>query len=280
MSKQLSVVDELKSTINTLKPQFKAALPKHITTEKFTRVLMTAVSSNPQLAEASRASLFASCMKLAQIGLLPDGSEAAIVTFRTKNGVMAKEMPMTKGLLKLVRNSGELASISPQVVYKNDEFSYWIDENGEHFKHVPSLTTERGDITHAYAMAKLKDGSIYLEVMSKEEIDKVRSVSKTKDSGPWVEWYAEMAKKSCLRRLTKRLPLSTDIEDIIKVDDDLYDLDQTSAEKDVSPAITKVEKKGKPNRLKEAIKAKVEEMPTQSAPDMSEEMPSFEGEPI
>jgi recombination protein RecT len=280
MSKQLTATDGLKKTLADMKPEFKKALPKHIKTEKFTRVLMTAVSANPQLVEADRTSLFAACMKLAQIGLMPDGKEAAIVTFRSKTGVQAKEMPMTQGLLKLVRNSGELASLSPQVVYKADEFAYWIDENGEHFKHVPTLTTDRGEMTHAYAMAKLKDGSIYLEVMSKEEIDKVRAVSRTKDGGPWVDWYTEMAKKTVVRRLTKRLPLSTDIEDIIKADDELYDLDQQEAkEKDVSPAVTVIENKSKPNRLKAAIKTKVEEMPVPDI-DTSEEIPSFEGEPI
>lgn len=288
MSKQLAPADELKNSIMVMKPQFKAALPKHITTEKFTRVLMTAVSSNSKLVEANRTTLFSSCMRLAQMGLMPDGKEAAIVTFNSKSGVTAQAMPMVSGLLKLVRNSGELASLATHVVYDTDAFNYWIDENGEHIKHVPSLGAERGQITHAYAMAKLKDGSVYLEVMPKVEIDKVRAVSRAKDSGPWVEWYGEMAKKSAVRRLIKRLPLSTDIEAALAVDDETYDFEQK--EKDVSPAPQeKVEQKTKPSRLKQAIKSKVEEMPKDDEPkekvyapsfDSDEELPKFEDDPL
>lgn len=286
MSKQLSVIDELKQTITTLKPQFKAALPKHVPVEKFTRVLMTAVSSNPQLAESNRNSLFSACMKLAQVGLMPDGQEAAIVTFRTKEGVMAKEMPMVKGVLKLVRNSGELATLSPHVVHANDEFKWWIDEDGEHFKHVPA-TKDRGEITHVYAMAKLKDNSVYLEVMSKEDIDKVRASSRAKDGAAWTDWYSEMGKKTVIRRLAKRLPLSSDLEAVVTGEDDLYEFKDsvvTEEIKDVTPKDTKL---AKPSRLKDALKAKAEDKKVEKKeekmvpPDMlDDEMPSFQEEEV
>lgn len=225
MSKQLSPIDDLKNSITSLKPQIQAALPAHVSVDKFARVLMTAISTTPALAQANRNSLFGACLKLAQQGLLPDGSEAAIVTFKSKDGgTTAQAMPMLKGILKLVRNSGELASITANVVYENDEFQYWIDENGDHLKHAPNFHGDRGNMKLVYALAKTKDGATYTEVMSKSEIEKIRNSSRAKDSGPWVQWYEEMSKKSVLRRLAKRLPVSTDLDEAVRADDAMYDL--------------------------------------------------------
>jgi recombination protein RecT len=257
MSKQISVIDELKGTIQKMQPQFKAALPKHVSAEKFSRVLMTAVSTNPTLAQADRPSLFAACMTLAQQGLLPDSREAAIVTFRNKQGQnLAQAMPMIGGILKKVRQSGEISSITTQIVYENDPFKYWVDADGEHIKHEPNFFSDRGKIIGVYALAKTKDGGVYIDVMTVADIDKVRNVSRAKDGGPWTQWFDEMAKKTALRRLSKRLPMSTDLVDFMQSDDTLTDLDQPTTREvtNETPAITKVEKKTtRPKRLAEAI---------------------------
>jgi recombination protein RecT len=103
--------------------------------------------------------------------------------------------------------------MSAQVVYENDHFvvSYGFDEDVTH--NPPPLDKERGKPIGAYATAVLKDGSRLLEVMSLEEINKVRNVSRSKDRGPWVDWWSEMARKTVMRRLSKRLPMSTDLEE-------------------------------------------------------------------
>lgn len=275
MSKQISTKEDLRNSLEKLKPQIKAALPAHISVEKFSRVLMTAISTTPALVEAERNSLFGACLKLAQQGLMPDGQEAAIVTFRTKGGgVTATAMPMTKGILKLVRNSGELASITPNVVYENDEFDYWVDENGDHLKHRPNLKDDRGSLTHAYAVAKTKDGAVYIEVMSKAELDKVRNASRSKDGGPWSSWYEEMARKTVIRRLSKRLPMSTDLDAAVTADDEMYDL---NPEPQAAPP--PAEKPAKKSRLKKLVEDQevIEAEPVQNdAPptvDETEELP-------
>src|SRR5690606_20698815 len=117
-STALAPIDDLRGNLAKMQPQFKAALPAHNSVEKFSRVLMTAVQQTPALVQADRALLFAACMRVAQDGLLADGKEVAIVTFKRKDGmIQAQWMPMTAGILKKVRNSGELSSISALVVY-------------------------------------------------------------------------------------------------------------------------------------------------------------------
>ena len=243
-SKALTPVDALKQTLS--KMSFKDALPAHVTEEKFKRVLATAVSQTPALVKADRMSLFAAAMKCAQEGLLPDGREAALVTY----GNTVQYMPMIAGILKKVRNSGELASITAMIVHKNDKFRYWVDADGEQILHEPLMFGDRGDAIGTYALAKTKDGGIYIEVMTLDQIEAVKSVSKSKDKGPWGgKFKHEMWKKTALRRLSKRLPMSTDLELTMHSDDDMYDVNKEPApvEATVAPAETK------PSRLKGMI---------------------------
>lgn len=225
-SKALTPIDEVRGSLAKLQPQFKAALPKQVSPEKFVRVTMTAVQNNPELLTADRQSLYAACMKAAADGLLPDGREAALVMF----GKKATYMPMLGGILKKVRNSGELASIASQVVFKNDTFKYWVDTEGEHLNHEPMMFGDRGERIGVYALAKTKDGAVYIEVLNAKQVDDVRKVSRAKDSGPWAGAFVEeMWKKTAIRRLSKRLPMSTDLEAVIHRDDELYDLNQSDA---------------------------------------------------
>jgi recombination protein RecT len=216
-NRDTSPVAVIRQNLTAMAPQFQAALPAHITVEKFTRVAMTAIQNNPDLANADRNSLFGSIVRLAQDGLLPDGREAAIVMFGNK----AQAMPMIGGILKKIRQSGDVSYVSAQIVYSNDHFK-WTLGFDETIDHQPApLDQEPGEPMAAYAVAVLKDGSRLLEVMRKSEIEKVRNVSRAKGNGPWVTWWGEMARKTVMRRLSKRLPMSTDL--------DVFDRDETLA---------------------------------------------------
>ena len=52
--------------------------------------------------------------------------------------------------------------------------------------------------------------------MTVAEVEAIRSRSKAGRSGPWVSDWAEMAKKTAVRRLVKLLPLSIEDEAAIK----------------------------------------------------------------
>jgi recombination protein RecT len=202
-------VAAIRETLNgVMREQIQMALPAHVGVDKFNRVTVTAIQQNPDLlTKADRRSLFGAVMRLAQEGLLPDGREAAIVMFGDK----AQAMPMVAGILKKVRNSGELASIDALLVHANDKFTYrpGIDEVPAH---EPDWFGDRGPVIGVYSVAKLKSGASFVEIMNKQQVEQVRNVSRAKNNGPWVAWWGEMARKTVLRRLAKRLPMSTDIE--------------------------------------------------------------------
>jgi len=251
----ITPVDELKSNLSKMESQFKMALPKHIPAERFMRVIFTAIGQTPALSRADRQSFYAACMKSAQAGLLPDGKESAIVTFKNKAGQeICQFMPMVAGILKQVRNSGELASITSQLVYEKDDFKYWIDGEGEHLEHKPNIFEDRGKLRGVYALAKMKDGAVYIEVLTSQQVDAIKKSSRSAGSGPWAGAFeAEMWRKSAIRRLSKRLPLSTDIEMTIKADDDFYDLEGKETQGEVDTNALSVSAK-KPSRLGKLVK--------------------------
>ena len=236
---KITPVEEIRKSLSLMQEQFKMALPPQVSPEKFIRVTMTAIQQNPKLSIVTRQSLYAAAMRCAQDGLLPDGREAAFVIF----GEDATYMPMVAGILKKVRNSGELASITSQVVHKSDVFRFWIDSEGEHLNHEPLMFGDRGEAIGVYALAKTKDGAIYIEVMDKAQVLAVKAIAKTKTV--WDGAFAhEMWRKSAIRRLSKRLPMSTDLEQVITRDDQFYEL---------NPETKPAKEAGKPNRLRSAI---------------------------
>ncbi|EFN9097341.1 hypothetical protein D3813_04040 [Escherichia coli] len=73
--------------------------------------------------------------------------------------------------------------------------------------------------THVYAVARLKDGGTQFEVMTRKQIELVRSLSKAGNNGPWVTHWEEMAKKTAIRRLFKYLPVSIEIQRAVSMDE-------------------------------------------------------------
>lgn len=213
-----NVVAEARHQLTSMEGQFKAALPAHIPAERFARVVMTAVQNNPDLLKADRRSLWNSAMKAAQDGLLPDGREGALVCY----GNQVQWMPMIAGIRKKARNSGEIETWDAHVVHTNDLFDYELGDN-PFIRHKPTLD-EPGAVIAAYSICTLKGGEKTREVMSIAAIEKVRKRSKAANKGPWVTDYEEMCRKTVARRHSKVIPMSTDLDDLIRRDDELYDL--------------------------------------------------------
>lgn len=218
MSNTITPQDEVCQALAKAEPTFKMSLPPQIPSAKFIRVAQTAIRQNPNLAGLDKASLYAAFHKCAADGLLPDGREAAIVPFKGK----ATYMPMIQGICKKARNSGEIKTINAQIVYKNDAYEHWIDESGEHFKHVPARG-DRGEVHLVYAFAQTKDEGVFFEELNMADIQAIEKMSRAED-GPWKgPFKTEMMRKSALRRLLKyRVPSSTDVDEIIRADDEIY----------------------------------------------------------
>jgi len=218
MSKdELAPIDVVKNQLAQNSKAIQSILPPHIDLAKFQRITFTAIQKTPALLGKNK--LLDAVLDCAKDGLIPDGREAALVPF----GNEVAYMPMVAGILKKIRQSGELKSLSAQVVHANAVFDYWLDEEGVHFKHKPTLSGDPGEITGVYAVAVTKDDGSYFEFLNMEEVKQIKGISKS--STIWNKWPGEMMKKTAIRRLAKRLPMSTDIESTITQDDKFYSFD-------------------------------------------------------
>ena len=221
--KGVAQVDILRSDLTKMMPQFKMALPENVTPEKFLRVVLNTVMSNPDFLKCDRQSLYAACMKCAADGLFPDNREAAMIPY----GDTVQYQTMIAGVYKKVRNSGEISLLCADLVYPGDSFRYGSNsDKGRYLDHQPSLDT-RGNVKTviaAFALSRTTDGDVDFEVMTREEIEFTRSTSKAKNSPAWANWWGEMAKKTVVKRLAKRLPMFAEARKILDRDDEDYDV--------------------------------------------------------
>lgn len=196
---QAELIGGLRS--ENFKEQISFALPEGITADRFIRIAVTAVQQNADLAEqkVDRDSVIRSFIQCAQIGLFPDGKEAAIVLFGNK----ATLLPMVGGYRKIAAEHGW--SLRSEVVYEHDnfEFTEW-PPTLFHSRALPG--TERGPIIAAYAVARHRDGvRIEQKVMYREDILKRKDAARSK--AVWDKWEAEMFAKTPARDLFNELPL-------------------------------------------------------------------------
>ena len=164
-SKQVQTIAEVRVGLEKMRSNFENTLPKHISVEKFEKIVLTALSMNGQLLSADRKSLWSACSKAANDGLLPDGREGAFVIFKNKdkNGQwkeVVQWMPMVYGLIKKARQSGEVVKMGAELVYSADEFEVILGDE-EKFIHKPNYrAADRGKIELVYAYVTFKDGSV------------------------------------------------------------------------------------------------------------------------
>ena len=229
---QVSKAQEPRKTFQQLveserfRAQITAALPKHITPERFIRVLMTATMKQPKLLECTQDSLFKGIFDCASLGLELDGRRAHLVPLRNnKKGITEANLWLDyKGIAELVMRSGLVSNIHADVVCENDTFDY---DRGELKAHKIDFKKPRGAMYAVYCIIRMKDGGEKVEVMGKEDVDRIRNASRGRDEDPWRLHYNEQAKKTVFKRASKWVPLSAEVQDVLDADNDADPLNVT-----------------------------------------------------
>lgn len=198
-----------------------ATLPRGFNYDRMCRTVINAISTTPLLAKCTPASLFLSTVRAFSLGLEPNGAlgEGYLVPFwnTKKNAYETQFMPGYRGMQTLARRSGEISDMYARAVCEKDKFEVQ-EGTSRAIVHAPDYTKSRGNVVCYYAVFRLRDGMFDFEVMSLEEIEKVRRSSKASDKGPWVDWPEEMAKKTVMKRLLKRAPMSIELAAAVESD--------------------------------------------------------------
>lgn len=231
--KKKTAIEMIDKIMDSKAEAIEGALGSGVTLAEFRSVCAEALLRDPKLSSAiekNPAAVFQAFLACARCGLVPDGREAHIDARNDRRwGMTAAFMPMRRGLVKMLYQSGKVKSVNLQVVREGDEFIPNLTTD-EKIHHIPM--SGNGALTHAYAEVELIGGGIVRRVMFKDEIEQRKRVSKT--DNVWRQWPAEMWKKTVLHNIAKDLPLTRAVQDAFDHLDRFADL---NAEYAVRPAL-------------------------------------------
>ena len=204
-----------------MKPAIEAALPSVMTPERFTRIVTSALSNNPVLAQCTPQSFLGAMMTAAQLGVEPNTplGQAYLLPYKNnKAGTIECQFQLGyRGLIDLAYRSGEIATIQAHEVREKDtfEFEYGLTPK---LRHVPARG-DRGDVIYYYAAFSTKNGGQFFAVSSVEDlVAHAKKYSKSYNFGPWQTNFDEMAKKTVLKAVLKYAPLKSDFVKAVSQD--------------------------------------------------------------
>ena len=208
-----------------LQPAMQDVAPRHLTATRLARTYLMAVSRQPQLYECTINSILNCLMQTTALGLEIGGALGQAYMVPYKNNT-TEEMEAVliigyRGLIDLARRTGAVESIEAHVVHANDRFTIRFGTNAV-LEHSPTIDGPVGDVRGVYSMAGLKgkDAGLQFDFMRKDEVDRIREFVRAGKSGPWVDHYEEMARKTAARRLCKYLPMSAELAQALQTEDD------------------------------------------------------------
>lgn len=194
----------LSATLGKFREKLAQALPKGRNVDQEISSVLATVASSLTLQRCTPESIALAAYDAATLGLPVNKLGLAwLVPF----GNEAKLQIGYRGYIQLVIESGFVLDVNAECVYENDKFKCVFGSN-PNIEHEPPIKGSRGNFIAVYAIARLLNGVSKHVVMNKEQVDHIRSKSRSAGSGPWVSDYDEMAKKTVIKRLCKMLPYS------------------------------------------------------------------------
>ena len=172
------------------------------------------------------ASFMEALFRCAKDGLIPDGKEAAIATFKGA----ATYIPMRDGLVKILWRTGQIKDLNDQVVtkaeYDEGRFEYEEGSNG-YIRHRPALDRKDSDmLVAAYCVVNLVNGGSVREVVMQADLTKITIMSR---SPAMKTWGHQMSRKAAIRRVMGKMPRDPHIANVLAHDDENYELENLSA---------------------------------------------------
>ena len=196
--------------------QIKAAIPATIATnaDRFIRCMLNECSRTPKLLECTAQSLIGGVLVAAQLGLEIGGpmGQAYLLPFGKKSAGYTEAQLVIgyKGYVALAYRSPQIKSFACRIVRDGDTFDIAYGTSPI-ITHKPALAMDGPPVGY-YAVVELAQGGHDFEYMTKAQCEQHRDkYALMKNGGPWSTNFDEMALKTTMRRLAKRLPLSAEL---------------------------------------------------------------------
>ena len=207
--------------------RMQEALANGVDIDTLKRVAVMEINKSRALQKCSPATVLTAVADAGRLGLSIGGAlgQAYLVPY----GSTCTMIVGYRGLIELARRSGGVQKVEAHTVRERDHFEIRYGSEDE-LVHRPQPFTDRGDVIGVYAIALLESGARQFVTMDTDEINAIRDRSRAGRNGPWVTDWAEMAKKTAVRRLIKMLPLSVEAQRAIDNDDRAHGLPSTVAD--------------------------------------------------
>lgn len=191
----------------------KALTSNEISWQKESQFAIQALGNNDFLAKAAfnnQISMQNAIINIAAIGisLNPALKHAYLVPRKLGNNMSVCLDISYQGLMHIAMESGAIEWGQAKLVYKNDTYTNnGIDKAPTHAQ---DTFGDKGEIVGVYCTVKTKTGDFLTEEMDIEAIRKVQNASKAK-TGPWSNWWEEMARKTVVKRAYKYWPKAENV---------------------------------------------------------------------
>jgi recombination protein RecT len=186
------------------KLQFVGRLPQNMNADRFMLGVATALQKNPALLECEPKAVVLAAFEAAELGI--NLSPTLQLGFIIPYGKQAQFQISWRGLVQKAYETGCVRAFFAEVAYANDKFERQYAPKKNLF-HAPA-DGDRGEAVGAYALVEFTSGSIDWEFCDKALIERHRKHSKQPDSLMWSKFWEEGARKTAIRILAKRLPMS------------------------------------------------------------------------
>ncbi len=243
--KELSPAQKLKNAVNAQSAAFKTVLPKSVDHDRFSRLVLSAVKSTPDLmkcfqTEGGQVSIFLAAMQAASLGLEPNTpTQECWLLPRNAKVPGTKDKYRTecqlnigyRGYIKLIRNGGGIETIYAEVVREGEDFYYERGLKEDKLRHVPTGGDD-GKITHAYAVVRYLNGGYAFIVLDEAAIHARRAMSdgwkneRSRPYNPWTTSYPAMCRKSAIRALVPFLELTAEAARAVANDEQSFTKDE------------------------------------------------------
>ena len=212
--------NELAVMLQEHKREIMKLAPKYVNPERMYSIYLEAVK-NPKLRGCTIESVLSTAKRMAEMGTEIVGAGGMwLVPFKSKTGaVILNGLPDWRLIIDKARRVKVIKHAMAEAVYQNDIFSYERGMNPS-LIHKPALK-DRGELIAFYCVYTLPDGTKDFGVMSIDEVQAIRKRSKASDSGPWITDFAEMGKKTVIKRTLKVFEgASPELSNIMRIDNE------------------------------------------------------------
>jgi recombination protein RecT len=225
---QITPQKKMQGALERMLPEIKKAVASTMTPERFSRIALSLYNGNPAFWEADTTTFLSALMQSAQCGLEPNTvlGEAYLIAYKnTRQGITEVNFQVGyKGILKMAFNTGLYEAIYAHEVRKGDEFSYGYGLN-KTLTHKPA-DIPSDEVTHYYAVYKLKNGGSDFVVWSKARVEQhAKDFSKNymyqgkvNQNSVWAKNFDSMAKKTVLIDVLKYAPKSVELAKALDLD--------------------------------------------------------------